>query len=86
MSRKRDLFLGYLAQTGLAYTTPEGAYYTLVDISPLGFANDRVAAEELTRRIGVTGVKRFSRQGHEFVQSLCLRGRRRVHGQACGRP
>lgn len=55
-ARKRDLFLGYLRQTGLAFTTPQGAYYTLVDISPLGFTNDRIAAEELTKRIGVTGV------------------------------
>ncbi|HUB66376.1 MAG TPA: aminotransferase class I/II-fold pyridoxal phosphate-dependent enzyme [Candidatus Methylacidiphilales bacterium] len=55
-TRKRDLFLGYLKQTGLSYTIPEGAYYTLVDISPLGYANDRIAAEELTKKIGVTGV------------------------------
>ncbi len=55
-ARKRDLFLGYLRQTGLPFTVPQGAYYTLVDISSLGYANDRVAAEELTKRIGVTGV------------------------------
>jgi aminotransferase len=55
-TRKRDIFLGYLRQTGLPFTTPEGAYYTLVDISSLGFANDRTAAEELTKSIGVTGV------------------------------
>jgi aminotransferase len=55
-TRKRDLFLGYLAKTGLPYTTPEGAYYTLVDISSLGFINDRVAAEEITKQVGVTGV------------------------------
>jgi len=55
-TRKRDIFLGYLKQTGLPFTTPQGAYYTLVDISSLGFANDRTAAEELTKRIGVTGV------------------------------
>jgi aspartate/methionine/tyrosine aminotransferase len=54
--RKRDLFLGYLEQTGLPFTVPQGAYYTLVDISSLGFANDRIAAEELTKNIGVTGV------------------------------
>jgi aminotransferase len=53
---KRDLFLGYLARTGLPFTTPQGAYYTLVDISSLGYANDRLAAEELTKNIGVTGV------------------------------
>ena len=55
-ARKRDILLGYLHQTGLPFTTPEGAYYTLVDISSLGYANDRIAAEELTKRIGVTGV------------------------------
>jgi len=55
-TRKRDLFLGYLARTGLPYTTPEGAYYTLVDISSLGFINDRIAAEEITKQVGVTGV------------------------------
>jgi aminotransferase len=55
-TRKRDLFLDYLRRTGLPFTTPQGAYYTLVDISSLGFPNDRIAAEELTKRIGVTGV------------------------------
>jgi len=55
-TRKRELFLGYLRQTGLPFTTPQGAYYTLVDISPLGFENDRIAAEHLTKTIGVTGV------------------------------
>lgn len=55
-ARKRDLFLGYLKQTGLPFTTPQGAYYTLVDISSLGYTNDRVAAIEITKNIGVTGV------------------------------
>ena len=55
-TRKRELFLGYLRQTGLPFTTPQGAYYTLLDISSLGYANDRTAAEELTRNLGVTGV------------------------------
>jgi aspartate/methionine/tyrosine aminotransferase len=55
-TRKRDIFLGYLRRTGLPFTTPQGAYYTLVDISTLGFADDRTAAEELTKSIGVTGV------------------------------
>jgi aspartate/methionine/tyrosine aminotransferase len=55
-TRKRDIFLGYLARTGLPFTTPQGAYYTLVDISSLGYADDRTAAEEITKTIGVTGV------------------------------
>ena len=53
---KRDVFVSYLSQTGLSYTQPQGAYYVLVDISPLGFASDLEAAEWLTREIGVTGV------------------------------
>jgi len=70
-TRKRDIFLGYLAQTGLPFTTPQGAYYTLVDISSLGFGNDRVAAEELTRRIGVTGVPGssfFREPEHRYIR------------------
>src|ERR1700677_4167421 len=51
-SRKRDLFLGYLKQTGLPFTVPEGAYYTLVDVAALGLAGDRVAAGRRTKRIG----------------------------------
>lgn len=53
---RRDLFLGYLAQSGLPYTIPQGAYYVLVDISSLGFTDDTVAAEWLTREVGVAGV------------------------------
>jgi aspartate/methionine/tyrosine aminotransferase len=70
-TRKRDLFLGYLAQTGLSYTIPQGAYYTLVDISPLGFTNDRVAAEEITKTIGVTGVPGssfFREPEHRYIR------------------
>ncbi|EEF57356.1 pyridoxal phosphate-dependent aminotransferase [Pedosphaera parvula] len=55
-SLKRDLFLDYIAKTGLPYTEPQGAYYVLVDISSLGFARDTEAAEWMTREIGVTGV------------------------------
>jgi aminotransferase len=53
---RRDVLLQYLEQTGLAYTRPQGAYYVLVDIAPLGFASDLAAAEWLTKEIGVTGV------------------------------
>jgi len=53
---RRDVFLGYLERTGLSFTQPQGAYYVLVDISPLGFATDLEAAEWMTREIGVTGV------------------------------
>src|SRR5271154_5826522 len=70
-TRKRDLFLGYLKQTGLPFTTPQGAYYTLVDISSLGFTNDRVAAEEIPKRIGVTGAPGssfFREPVHKYIR------------------
>lgn len=53
---KREVFLEALRRTGLAFTEPQGAYYVMVDISPLGFATDTAAAEWLVRDIGVAGV------------------------------
>jgi aspartate/methionine/tyrosine aminotransferase len=55
-AQKRDLFLGYLRQTGLPFTEPQGAYYVMLDVSPLGFARDTDAAEWFVREIGVAGV------------------------------
>lgn len=55
-ARRRDLFLGYLDQTGLSYSTPEGAYYVLVDISPLGFEDDTEFCIWLAKEIGVAAV------------------------------
>jgi aminotransferase len=70
-TRKRDLFLGYLRETGLSFTRPQGAYYTLVDISKAGFASDREAAEEMTKRLGVTGVPGssfFREPEHRYIR------------------
>jgi aminotransferase len=53
---KRDLFLNILRETGLPFTEPQGAYYVMVDISELGFANDSEASEWFIREIGVAGV------------------------------
>lgn len=55
-ARKRSLFLGLLEKTGLSFTEPQGAYYVMVDISPLGFANDTEASEWFIREVGVAGV------------------------------
>jgi aminotransferase len=55
-SRKRELFLGYLRQTGLPFTEPQGAYYVMLDLSSLGFARDTAAAEWFVREVGVAGV------------------------------
>lgn len=53
---KRELFLGYLRETGLPFTEPQGAYYVMLDISALGFATDGEASEWLIKHIGVAGV------------------------------
>jgi len=55
-TKKRDVFIGWLRQTGLPFTEPQGAYYVMVDISSLGFATDTAAAEWMIREIGVAGV------------------------------
>jgi aminotransferase len=55
-TRKRDLFLGLLRNTGLPFTEPQGAYYVMVDISSLGFATDTEASEWFIREVGVAGV------------------------------
>lgn len=68
---KRELFLGYLRQTVLPFTEPQGAYYVLVDISSLGFATDTGAAEWFVREIGVAGVPGssfFREPEHRFIR------------------
>lgn len=52
----RDVLLGYLDQTGLGYTRPEGAYFVMVDISPFGYASDVEFSHWMTREIGVAPV------------------------------
>jgi aminotransferase len=52
----RDVLLGYLDQTGLSYTRPEGAYFVMLDISPFGYASDVEFAHWMTREIGVAPV------------------------------
>jgi aminotransferase len=55
-SRQKELFLDYIRQTGLSYTDPQGAYYVMVDVSPLGFATDAEASDFFIKEIGVAGV------------------------------
>ncbi|MDQ8186020.1 pyridoxal phosphate-dependent aminotransferase [Pelagicoccus sp. SDUM812002] len=70
-TRKRDVFLSFLRQTGLPFTEPQGAYYVMVDISSLGFADDSRAAEWFAREVGVAGVPGssfFRDPEHRFVR------------------
>jgi aspartate/methionine/tyrosine aminotransferase len=68
---KRELFLGYLRQTGLPFTEPQGAYYVMLDISSLGFATDTLAAEWFAKEVGVAGVPGssfFRGPEHRFIR------------------
>ncbi len=55
-TRKRDLFLGYLDAAGLAYTTPQGAYYVMVDCTELGVTDDQAFCRWMARKVGVAAV------------------------------
>ncbi len=55
-TRKREIFLEYLRQSGLPFSEPQGAYYVMVDIASLGFTTDTEASEWFIRTVGVAGV------------------------------
>ncbi len=55
-TRKREIFLDYLRQSGLPFSEPQGAYYVMVDIASLGFTTDTEASEWFIRAVGVAGV------------------------------
>ena len=68
---KRAVFLDCLRRTGLRFTEPQGAYYVMVDISPLGFATDTESAEWFVREVGVAGVPGssfFREPEHRFIR------------------
>ena len=55
-THKRDLFLKGLDDLKLAHTTPEGAYYVLMDISEFGYESDLKFCEDLASKVGVGAV------------------------------
>lgn len=55
-THKRDLFLKGLDDLKLAHTTPEGAYYVLMDISEFGYESDLKFCEDLAGKVGVGAV------------------------------
>ncbi len=68
---QREILCGYLDRTGLAYTKPEGAYFVMVDVSPLGWADDVALAKWMAREIGVApvpGSSFFPAPEHRFVR------------------
>ena len=55
-THKRELFLKGLDDLNLAHTTPEGAYYVLMDISEFGYESDLNFCEDLASKVGVGAV------------------------------
>lgn len=55
-TKKRDIFLTGLKEIGLNYSTPQGAYYVMVDISQFGCDNDLRFCEWLASEVGVGAV------------------------------
>lgn len=55
-THKRDLFLKGLDDLKLSHTTPQGAYYVLLDISEFGYESDLKFCEDLASKVGVGAV------------------------------
>ena len=55
-TRKRDFFLRGLDDLRIAHTTPQGAYYVMLDVSEFGYESDLAFCEDLARLVGVGAV------------------------------
>jgi aminotransferase len=55
-TEKRELFLKGLDDLGIQRTTPEGAYYVMIDISEFGYESDLDFCEKLAERVGIGAV------------------------------
>ena len=55
-TEKRALFMKGLDDLGINHTTPDGAYYVLLDISEYGYESDLVFCEKLAEKAGVGAV------------------------------
>ena len=60
-THKRALFLKGLDDLRLPHTTPQGAYYVLLDISEFGYDSDLAFCETLARDVGVARLELFPR-------------------------
>jgi len=53
---RRATMMRILGEAGFDAITPEGAYYVMADVTPLGFDDDVEAAMHLVRERGVAAV------------------------------
>jgi aspartate/methionine/tyrosine aminotransferase len=52
-AERRTLIMRTLDEAGFAASEPEGAYYVMADVTPLGFDDDMAAARWLVEEVGV---------------------------------
>ena len=55
-AKKRGLFLSGLDNLGIVHTSPQGAYYIMIDISEYGYTDDLKFCEDLAKTVGVGAV------------------------------
>ncbi|MBR1855641.1 MAG: aminotransferase class I/II-fold pyridoxal phosphate-dependent enzyme [Oribacterium sp.] len=55
-THKRELFCDGLAEAGLSFRRPQGAYYVMVDISEWGYDSDLQFCYDLAEKVGVGAV------------------------------
>jgi aminotransferase len=55
-TERRDAMFMWLDQAGLEHTSPQGAYYVMVDISEFGWESDVEFCEWMVREIGIAAV------------------------------
>jgi aminotransferase len=78
-AERRGLILGILDAAGFGPIAPEGAYYVMADVTPLGFDDDVAASRYLIEEVGVAAVPGssfFSRPdlGHHLLRfAFCKR-------------
>jgi aminotransferase len=86
--RKRDMCASAVRQAGMIPYVPEGAYYMLADISPLGFESDKAAADALlheARVASVPGSAFFAGGGGDQMLRFCFAKDFEALEEACRR-
>jgi aminotransferase len=67
----RELFIGGLSQLDLNFTTPQGAYYVLLDVSEFGVKDDVKFCEWMAKEVlvgAVPGSSFFKEDIHHFIR------------------
>lgn len=85
---KRDTICATLADVGLSPCVPQGSYYVLADITPLGQQDDRAAAMHILEEVGVASVPGSSFFASDTGRSLvrfCFAKAPDVLEEACTR-